>query len=164
MDQTNQLWIYARDHLAGSVAAIGLLDGLVRKFHNTRLGIFAAELRDEIERDQQNLLQLIEELGGRSRTTEALAWAAEKIGRIKLIHSNGELATLESLEALSLGIMGKRALWRSLSQIDDDERLRKYDFGDLIRRAEEQYEKVETVRLEKARAALSSAPAAAAAA
>lgn len=163
MEPTNHLWTYVRDHLAGSVAGLGLLDGLIAKFHNTRLGIFAMELRDEIEVDQRELLQLIEELGGRSRTTEALAWAAEKIGRLKLIHSNGELATLESLEALSLGIMGKRALWRALSQLDDA-RLRKYDFGNLIRRAEEQYEKVETVRLERARAALSGAPAAAAAA
>jgi hypothetical protein len=57
-----------------------------------------------------------------------LGWGAEKAGRLKL---NGELlgysplSRLEELEALSLGVEGKLALWTALRRTHgDDPRLR----------------------------------------
>ena len=48
-----------------------------------------------------------------------------------------------ALETLSLGILGKRALWRVLRQIPANLNL---DFDGLIQRAEDQFERVERMR------------------
>jgi hypothetical protein len=60
-----------------------------------------------------------------------------------------------TLEALALGIWGKRALWRALGSVaDTDARLQGYDFAALARGAEGQHDDVESQRLALAAAAL----------
>jgi hypothetical protein len=62
------------------------------------------------------------------------------------------LGVFETLEVLSLGILGKRALWRALEAVAAaDTRLQAIDFNTLINRAEAQYAAVEARRLEAAR-------------
>jgi hypothetical protein len=62
---------------------------------------------------------------------------------------------LESLEALSLGIEGKRVLWLALSAAAEvTSGLRIADYERLQDRAEEQRNRVEERRLEVAKAAL----------
>jgi hypothetical protein len=72
---------------------------------------------------------------------KAAAWFSEKIAPAKLSMEDpaGEkLARLEKLEALTLGIEGKRALWRSLSVIGDRApALQAMDLTRLERRAAE---------------------------
>ncbi len=61
---------------------------------------------------------------------------------------------LQALEALALGITGKRLLWRSLAAISPNfPALQGTDFGGLEKRAQDQFERVETLRLEMAREA-----------
>jgi hypothetical protein len=64
------------------------------------------------------------------------------------------LARLEKLEALALGIDGKRALWRSFLAIAEIPALQKVDFAKLNQRAEDQRKRVEDLRIEAAREAL----------
>ena len=70
------------------------------------------------------------------------AFLGEKFTRIKLLvedPSGGQLALLEKLEALALGIEGKKALWRSLLAIvDETPALRGLDLPLLDQRAEDQ--------------------------
>jgi hypothetical protein len=62
----------------------------------------------------------------------------------------------ESLEFLALGIHGKLCLWKALQAASRlDSRLREYDYEELVRRAQQQYEKVESQRLNLAETVLS---------
>jgi hypothetical protein len=146
------------DHLAGSVAALELVDRLTElsKGHD-RARLFV-ELRSDIEEDQQLVRQLLTDLGGKeSKVRKAAAWLTEKIGEIKLDvddPGSGQLRLLEALETLGLGIQGKAGLWRALgSAMAGASELRHLDLQQLERRALDQFERVETQRLQVARAA-----------
>lgn len=153
------LTTYLNDHLAGSVAAIELLDHLRGLSREPEREQFLTVLQSEVEEDQKVLQGLLRELGGKeSRVRKAAAWLTEKVGQAKLKlddSGSGELRLLEALEALELGILGKRALWRALSVVGDRvPQIRSLDLGKLERRAQDQYDRVEAERLKVARAAL----------
>ena len=101
---------------------------------------------------------VIERLGtGESSLKKAGAWLAEKAGRVKLGGTDepGDLSRLEVLEMLTTGVHGKRALWRALRVVAVRyEELRGLDLDLLERRAVEQHDELEAMRLEAAKAAL----------
>ncbi len=154
------LSIYLNDHLAGATAGVELAKRALSNNEGTPYGTLLAELVRDIEADRSELQDLIERLGfAQDRVKQAAAWAAEKVGRLKL---NGQLtgysplSRLVELEGVRLGIEGKLCLWRTLSDIaDQDSRLAVSDFAELIRRAETQIEGLEKYRLEAANEALS---------
>lgn len=148
---------YLHDHLAGATFAVELLEALRDQHLGEPLGSFAAELLREIEDDRTALQNLAHEVEPSSNLIkETVTWLAEKASRLKLRrNSQGTLGTFESLEALSLGILGKVALWRALASIArDDPRVRGMSYGKLIERALEQHAKVEQRRIEAASIAL----------
>lgn len=154
---------YLNDHLAGSTAALELLEHLEASQAGTEVARFAAELRAEVATDRGELEALMERLEvSESRTRKATAWLSEKASELKLRWDDltgGELRLLEVLDALSIGIEGKRLLWRALaSAAEDAPTLQGVDYEGLTRRAEEQRRRVETVRLDAARKALSPEP------
>jgi hypothetical protein len=153
---------YLNDHLAGAAGALELLEHLEAAYTGTDIGRFAAELRTEIKADQQELERLMQRLDvAESHTRKAAAWFAEKVSELKLRlddPGDGALRLFQSLEALSLGIEGKRGLWRALAAAAEDQpALRLADYEHLIQRAEEQRRLVESVRLEAAKKALGKA-------
>jgi hypothetical protein len=147
---------YLEDHLAGANAGIELLESLRDAYETEPLGVFAERLRHEIEADRRTLRGRVERAGGPNRMKEATAWLAEKVSRAKLGRlTKGDLGTFEALEALSLGILGKRALWKALAEAaPGDARLGGMDFPALIASAESQHASVEEQRLALARRAL----------
>jgi hypothetical protein len=152
------LTTYLNDHLAGSVAALELLDHLLTLPHGVERAAFM-DLRTEIEKDQRVLQQLLGALGAKeSRVRKAAAWLTEKLGQAKLRFDDaggGDLEVLEALEALGLGIQGKLALWRALAGVAGTvPQLRTMDFARLQQRAKDQFERVDAARLRTARAAL----------
>jgi hypothetical protein len=154
---TNALTTYLNDHLAGSVAALELLDLLL----STRPAVEHepySRLRREVEEDQQVLRELIERLGSKeSRVRKAAAWLTEKLGRAKFQFDDegrGELRTVEALEALGLGIQGKLCLWRALETVARSRpELGRLDFPGLQQRALEQFDRVDRLRVQAARVA-----------
>jgi hypothetical protein len=150
-----RLHSYLNDHLAGSVAAIELLDFVIQHHSEDRFAKIFRDWRDEIQADQATLRNLIQKLGGEeSAMRKAGAWVAEKFSRIKVGDVDDSAGLLQALEALALGITGKRLLWRSLGAIAPNfAALQGTDFGELEKRAHEQFECVETLRLEMAREA-----------
>ena len=150
------LSIYLNDHLAGSTIGVRLARRISAKNRGTPLGDYLERLTSEIESDRETLERLVDELGIRRNRLKAFgAWATEKLGRLKL---NGQLtgysplSRFVELEALYLGIIGKRGLWRALQRtLGNDEH---FDFEELGRRAEGQAAEVEEHRLEAARMAL----------
>lgn len=150
--------IYLNDHLAGSVAAIELLNHLRKLSQGTGREKLFATLQAEIEKDQKVLKDLLRELGEpQSGMRKAAAWLTEKVGEVKLKlddPGSGELRLLEALETLELGILGKLGLWRALAVAADRvPQIRTLDLANLERRAREQQQQVETERLKVARAA-----------
>jgi len=150
-----RLRTYLNDHLAGSVGAIELLDEVIEHHSEDRFGNIFRDWRGEIQADQAALRNLIRKLGAEeSAVRKAGAWVAEKFSRIKIGDLDDSAGLLQALEALALGITGKRLLWRSLAAIAPDyPALQGTDFGELEKRAQEQFERVETLRLEMAREA-----------
>jgi hypothetical protein len=151
---------YLNDHLAGSVVALELLDHLAATHSERELIAFFRQLRDDVSADRDELKGLMERLDiGESRTRKASAWLAEKITELKLRFDDpkdGPLRLFESLEALSLGIEGKRSLWIALAAAaEETPSLRILNYDQLKQRAQEQRDRVETLRIETARKVLS---------
>jgi hypothetical protein len=151
---------YLNDHLAGSVVAIELMEHLEATFAGTPVAVFVAELRADVETDRRELQALMAQFQiAESRARKASAWLAEKFTELKLRlddPAGGELRLFESYEALSLGIEGKRSLWRALSAAAEaTPALQIADYARLTQRAEEQRRRVEAQRLEIAKIALS---------
>jgi hypothetical protein len=150
---------YLNDHLAGSVAAVGLLEQLEKEHVGTPLARLIAGLRTDIEQDRGELEALMKRLGVSASTPRKVAsWLAGKAAEAKLWvddSEGGPLRKLETLEAASVGIEGKRSLWLSLSSASErNPALRGPDYVRLVRRAEEQRDRVEDARLEAAQDAL----------
>ena len=150
---SDSLAIYLHDHLAGANFAVELLEFLRDEQAGEQLGDDAAALLAEVEADRTVLQGIIARVGnGVPFLKEASAWVVEKLSELKL--SRGDFGTFEALEALSLGILGKLALWRALAAIaETDARVPGVDFDHLADRAERQHARAEELRMEAARAA-----------
>ena len=149
---------YLNDHLAGSIGALELLDRLIDTYREKPLENFFKTLRDDIDHDQEQLKELMQKLGAEeSAMRKAGAWLAEKLSRAKIELSEaaeGEMGLLLALEAMVLGITGKRSLWRALQSASRTvPQLARLDYAGLEKRAIEQCERVEAKRLETARTA-----------
>ena len=86
---------------------------------NQQLGIFAAKLLPQIEEDYVVLEGIAHQLAGDVGTLKEVAgWLAEKASRVKLrLGGDASIGAFESLEMLSLGVLGKLKLWQVLSLI-----------------------------------------------
>jgi hypothetical protein len=154
------LTTYLNDHLAGSVAALELLDDLLRLERGKSREPVLFAVRTQVEEDQQVLKALINQIGSKeSRVRQVAAWLTEKLAQAKLRlddPGSGELRIFEALETVALGIQGKYALWRALSVASASAPLiRHLDFAKLEKRALEQFQQVDLLRLETAAGALS---------
>lgn len=150
---------YLNDHLAGSAAALELLEHLADRHAGTDLGHFFRDLHREVDGDRHVLQNLLASVGGReSGLKHVAAWVTEKAARAKLAitgTARPELELFEALETLSLGVLGKRALWRALAVLANrTDRLAGHDFDALASRAEDQYARLESHRISVAPAAL----------
>jgi hypothetical protein len=153
-----QLSVYLNDHLAGSVAALELLEHVGKNYPDTGLEEFCAEMHAEISADQDVLRDLLHTFDEKeSAVRKAGAWLAEKLGRVKLGLSENEVTgtgLLEALEGLTLGVTGKQLLWRALAAASESlPQLRGPDYAMLEQRAIEQRDRVDAKRLAAAREA-----------
>jgi hypothetical protein len=141
---------YLNDHLAGSVGALELLEHWAHLHEGKPLGAFFSEIEAEVRADQNTLRSVMNSLGIKeSNVRKAGAWAAEKVGRARLMIAGAEpdgLGLVLTLEGLILGIVGKKLLWRALAAANLLQ-LSGYDFEGLRRRAEQQIEQIEVQRV-----------------
>src|SRR5207248_775027 len=120
---------------------------------------FCRALREEVQADADELPALMKGLElSKSVVRVAGGWLAEHATEVKFllqgVHA-AEVGGLQALEALCLGIGGKKALWTALQPAQNlPAAWLGLDLPRLIRRAEEQYKRTEVVRLETARRAL----------
>lgn len=115
-------------------------------------------IKEEIESDRETLLEMLMSIDAKgSPARNAVAWVAEKAGRLKLLLAGanvGGLGRFEGLEMLAIGIEGKRALWTALLSIESSQlKTKAVDLVALVERAEDQRRRIETLRLAAAKAA-----------
>jgi hypothetical protein len=149
---SDQLEIYLNDHLAGAVAAIDLLERLRTDHAEGTLANDLITLQREIEADRDTLQAIIDRVHrGHHRIKHAAAKLAEKTTQFKLspmATGSVELTQLLELEALYLGVHGKRALWKVLREVARTRaELADFDFNHLILRAERQLDGLDHHRL-----------------
>ena len=151
---------YLNDHLAGSISALEVIAYWAGAHKGEPLGSFFVETESEIKADQETLRDVMRTLGvEESKMRKAGAWAAEKLGRARLIIAGsepGSLGLVLTLEGLIMGITGKKHMWRSLAAAKLPE-LKSYDFEEPQRRAEQQIERIEAERISAVRQAFAGA-------
>jgi hypothetical protein len=151
---------YLNDHLAGSISALELIAHWAEVHKGEPLGSFFVETEREIKADQDTLRDVMRTLGvEESKMRQAGAWAAEKIGRARLIIAGdepGSLGLVLTLEGLIMGVTGKKLMWRALATTKLSQ-LNGYNFEELQRRAEQQVERIEAERISAVRQAFTGA-------
>ena len=141
---------YLNDHLAGSISALEVIAHWAEANKGEPLGSFFVEIKREIKADQETLRDIMRTLGiEESKMRKAGAWAAEKVGRARLIIAGdepGSLGLVLTLEGLIMGVTGKKLLWVALASANLP-RLDGYNFEQLQRDAEQQVERIEAERM-----------------
>jgi hypothetical protein len=150
---------YLNDHLAGSTLGVDHARQLEQMVQGEPDAQIMTEVATEIEQDRETLVALMARLDAtRNPVKAATAWLAEKAGRIKfsgISAADRALGIFLALEAMSVGVEGKRLLWVALREVADDvPELASVDLPDLIARAESQRARLEQLRERYAQRAL----------
>jgi hypothetical protein len=152
MDTDQRLAAYLSDHLAGSSAALRMIQRHTDREPDSALGTLMADLLEEIRADRAELERVMAVVGASSSPVKhAGAIGAELISslrsKVPLVGSGSEeVARLEELELLSMGIEGKRLLWKALEACALPA-LEGFDLAHLAERAQDQRERLEPFRL-----------------
>jgi hypothetical protein len=137
-----------------------LIDHWVNAHKGESLGSFFVQIQKEIKADQDTLRHIMATLAiEESKVRKAGAWAAEKVGRARLLIAGdepGSLGLVLTLEGLIMGVTGKKLLWGSLAAAKMPQ-LDSYNFEQLRRRAEQQVEQIEVERISAIRQAFTGA-------
>lgn len=150
---SDYLAIYLRDQHALGVTWRALARRARDHNKGSELGEALAQVADGIAEDVRTFEDIMRRLGVRpSRVKVALAAAAERTGRLK---RNGRWVTYSplsrflELEALAMGIEGKKILWHTLGELAGlRDRLPDTDFDELLGRAARQRQTLEPFRRE----------------
>jgi hypothetical protein len=147
--------VYLNDHLAGAAAGVDLARKLAGDTAGTPLKAFLDGLVAEIDADRHALEDVMKRLGVERQTLkQAGAWLTEKVGRLRFsepVTGSHELTLLMEMETLSLGIEGKMSMWQTVRETRAaDPRLAGVDLDGLIKRAQDQAERLEPCRREAA--------------
>ena len=155
MTDSQPLDVYLNDHLAGSAAAVELVERIRDNNEGTPLAEHMEGILSDIKADADTLSAVMEALGvTRSTPKQVAGKVLETLSRLRLnqrVTRNADVTRLMELETLSLGIEGKLSLWRSLGQVTASRpELANFDLPVLADRAVKQRASLEPFRLEAA--------------
>ncbi|MDI5968783.1 hypothetical protein POF50_005390 [Streptomyces sp. SL13] len=156
----DKLGIYLNDHLAGATAGGGLARRVADQHRRSARHGDLERVAEQIEQDRRALLDIMDALGVPVRRYKVCAgWAAERLGRFKpngQVRRRSGLSSVVELEGLRLGVEGKVLLWRTLLAVaEHEERLSAAGLTDLLARARDQADLLETLRVNAAKAVFS---------
>jgi hypothetical protein len=149
MFSSELLPIYLNDHLAGATVGSGLAHRAAGSNEGTELGEFLRDLAGQVDADRAQLQDVMARLDvAQDPVKVGAAWLAEKVGRLKLngrLLEYSPLSRVIEIEGLMAGVQGKRGLWETLAAAALSEpRIAEIDFVQLIERAGEQLEGLDT--------------------
>ena len=109
---------YLNDHLGGSEAALKITERLVEQHGEDEIGTYMRILRAEIEEGRaaiRTALELLDE--GESLLTRSVGVVGGMLMWLRDAAPIGNAPTLlEDLEALAIGVWGKRLLWGTVAR------------------------------------------------
>jgi len=139
---------YLRDHLSGSDMAIRVVHRLASTHRSTEQWPLFRRLSQELEEERSVVRSLLTRLGASERSMKRAASYAS--GAVLSVTSGGEpgdLSLLRTLEALAVGVQGKRCLWRTLQSLATmPSPAESMNFVDLEDMAVRQWEAIEECR------------------
>ena len=138
---------YLRDHLAGADLAIRVVRRLGSTHERTEDGRLFRRLSQEFAQDRSFVRTLLTELGASERSLKRVAgFASGTVLSVTAGGGPGDLSLLRTLEALAIGVQGKRCLWRALQNLRVPSTGNGMNFVELEARAVRQWEAIEERR------------------
>jgi hypothetical protein len=113
-DKRRAVATYLREHLAGADTAIQIVHDLSDAYRGGPEGALFASLYEQFREDRGVVEKILAELGYISRSVKRLAGRAtgSALGTVAG-GAPGDLSLFRTLEALAIGVQGKRCLWRA---------------------------------------------------
>jgi len=113
-DKRRALATYLRDHLAGADTAIQIVQSLSDAYRGNSEGALFESLNEQFREDRGVVEAILAELGDSSRSAKRLAGRATG-SALSMVAGGapGDLSLFLTLEALAIGVQGKRCLWRA---------------------------------------------------
>lgn len=115
---TAPLAIYLNDHLLGATSGAELARRVAKQHARSPAGQTLVRLADDVAQDRAALLRIMKDLGVPARRYRIVAgWVLEKAGRAKtngFVLRRAPLSSMVELEALRVGVEGKRLMWQAL--------------------------------------------------
>ena len=139
---------YLRDHLSGSDMAVRVVHRLASTYQATEDGMLFRRLSRELEEDRSVVRALLRQLGASGRSMKRIAgYASGAVLSVTAGGEPGDLSLFRTLEALSIGVQGKRCLWRALQNLRPvPPTVHGMDFVELEAKAVRQWEAIEERR------------------
>ena len=143
-EKRQSLAAYLRDHLGGADAAIHVVRRLAATHEGTADGRLFRQLAEEFEQDRATIRALLAQLGASARSPKRVAArASAALLAFTAGGTPGQLSLLRTLEALAIGIQGKRCMWRALQTLDAARSTTQINPVELEAKALRQWEAVE---------------------
>lgn len=144
--------VYLNDHLAGASLGSSLAEQIRTRHHGSPLGEVMDSIAPLIEEDRQTLIDLMHRIGApKNRVKQVSGRIAEKVSQLKFsgaLSSEPDHGAFMALETLTLGVEGKRSLWRTLQAVAGDHpALASTDLTELLVRADAQHAALEQERV-----------------
>ena len=116
--QRRALIAYLRDHLSGADMAIRVVHRLGSTNRSAEDATLFRRLSKEFEEDHSVVRTLLTHLGASGRSIKrAAGFAAGAVLSVPAGGEPGDLSLLRTLEALAIGVQGKRCMWRALQNL-----------------------------------------------
>jgi len=145
--QRQALIAYLRDHLGGADMAIRVVTRLASTHDSTEDGTLFRRLSKEFAQDRSAVRTVLAELGASGRSFKrAAGFASGTVLSVTAGGAPGDLSLLRTVEALAIGVQGKRCLWRALQNLHVPATVNGMNFVALEERAVRQWEAIEARR------------------
>jgi hypothetical protein len=109
---------YLRDHLSGSDTALRVVDHLGSTEPDAARATLFRRLATEFAEERAIVRTLLTRLGGSERSIKrAAGYASGAVASMSSGGEPGDLSLLRTLEALAIGVQGKRCMWRALQDV-----------------------------------------------
>jgi hypothetical protein len=143
-EKQQSLVAYLRDQLGGSDAAIHVVRRLSATHEGTADGRLFRQLAEEFEQDRATVRALLAQLGASARSPKRVAGrASAAVPGFTAGGTPGQLSLVRTLEAIAIGIQGKRCMWRALQTLDTARSTTQINPVELEAKALRQWEAVE---------------------
>jgi hypothetical protein len=135
------LRIYLEDHFAGATAGAARARRLADAERDSSDAATLAKFADDVHTDRASLSAVMQALDAPDNLVKTrLASLVEKVGALKpngFVINRSPLTSVVELEAMQMGVRGKRSLWATLALLNLPQ-LMEFDLDALIGRADQQ--------------------------